>query len=81
MEISDDDEETKDRSAEEDDLFADFMNFDLSDDEDDDFEPTIEEIADIPEPDMLELDVDDLSIDFDDISNIDSSIDDFGSDQ
>ena len=81
MEISDDDEETKDKSAEEDDLFADFMNFDLSDDEDDDFEPTIEEIADIPEPDMLELDVDDLSIDFDDISNIDSSIDDFGSDQ
>ena len=30
---------------------------------------------------MLELDVDDLSLDFDDISNIDSSIDDFGSDQ
>ena len=45
--------------------------------------PDIDDITDVPEPDMLDLDNEDLSIDFDDddIDNIDSSIDDFGSDQ
>jgi len=55
-------------------------NFSDSDD-DDDFAPDIDDITDAPEPEILDIDADDITLDFDDIDGIDSSIDDFGSDR
>jgi len=66
----------------EDDLFGDFMkSFGADDDMDDEFHADLDDIQDAPETEILELDIEGLSIDFDDdLGDIDSSIDDFGSD-
>jgi DNA-directed RNA polymerase subunit beta len=82
-EMADPDDETQETSDEddEDDLFGDFMkNFGTDDeDEEDVFPQDLDDIQDAPESEMLELDLEDLAIDFDaDLGDIDSSIDDFG---
>ncbi len=82
-EMADPDDEPKEENSDsdEDNLFGEFMkNFSDSDD-DDEFAPDIDDITDAPEPEILDLDADDITLDFDDIDGIDSSIDDFGSDQ
>ena len=81
MDEPEDDNKDKQDSDDPDDLFANFMN----DDDDGESEPVLEfdfDSDDGPSP----LDLDDIAIDFDDdnidsIDSIDSSIDDFGSDQ
>ncbi len=76
------DDMPEDEDDDDDDLFGDFMkSFGADDDMEDDFHDDLDDIQDAPETEILELDIEGLSIDFDDdLGNIDSSIDDFGSD-
>ena len=68
---------------EEDDLFGDLMKtLGADEDDEDDYPQDLDDIQDAPEEEMMELDIEGLSLDFDDdLGDIDSSIDDFGSDQ
>jgi len=69
---------------EEDDLFGDFIKSLGADDDEpeDDYPQDLDDIQDVPDAEMLELDIENMAIDFDDdLGDIDSSIDDFGSDQ
>ncbi len=68
---------------EDDDLFESFMKT-LGSDEDepeDEYSQGLDDIQDAPEEEMMELDIKNMSFDFDEDLDIDSSIDDFGSDQ
>ena len=49
--------------------------------EEDDYPQDLDDIGDAPEEEMMELDIENMDIDFDVDLDIDSSIDDFGSDQ
>ncbi|MBQ8588649.1 MAG: DNA-directed RNA polymerase subunit beta [Clostridia bacterium] len=77
-----DEDMPEDEDDDDDDLFGDFMkSFGADDDMDDEFHADLDDIQDAPETEILELDIEGLSIDFDDdLGDIDSSIDDFGSD-
>ena len=67
---------------EEDDLFGNLMKtLGAADDEEDDYPQDLDDIGDAPEEEMMELDIENMDIDFDVDLDIDSSIDDFGSDQ
>ena len=68
---------------EEDDLFGDLMKtLGADDDVEDDYPQDLDDIGDAPEEEMMELDIEGIGLDFDDdLGDIDSSIDDFGSDQ
>ncbi len=81
-------EDTKAPSAdeeeeEEDDLFGDFMkSLGVDDESEEEFSQDLDDIQDATEDEMIELDIADMDIDFEDeLDDIDSSIDDFGSDQ
>ena len=87
MAVPDDDDIPDDAEdeEEEDDLFGDFMKSFGKDDEDEeepDFPIDLDDIQDAPESEMLELDIEGLTIDFDDdLEDLDSSIDDFDTDR
>ena len=68
---------------EDDDLFESFMKTLGSDEEEpeDEYSQGLDDIQDAPEEEMMELDIKNMSFDFDEDLDIDSSIDDFGSDQ